>query len=281
MTTRLVHQSAEKQGTIPVQITEQIACGGNSLWITAGPCAVEGLTQLEAVAQALLQHGVMSLRGGAFKPRTSPYSFQGLGKEGLAMLDQMRRDHGLVVVTEVMSIDQIDAVCQHADVLQIGSRNMQNFDLLRAVGKVDKPVLLKRGLAATLDEFLWAAEYILSEGNHRVILCERGIRSFDPETRNVLDLGGVAVLKRLTHLPVIVDPSHAVGRRDIIADVARAAIAVGADGLIVEIHPNPPVSVSDAAQALSFEDFGTLMQEVVPIAQAMGRTLASSRLSPA
>ncbi len=262
-----------------VQITADIACGeGQPLWIVAGPCAVEGASQLEATAQALLQNGVSSLRGGAFKPRTSPYTFQGMGEEGLQLLDGIRQNHQIAVVTEVMAIEQIEVVSQHADVIQVGSRNMQNFSLLKALGELDKPILLKRGLASTLDEFLWAAEYILAGGNDKVILCERGIRSFDPETRNVLDLGGVAVLKEKTHLPVIVDPSHAAGRRDIITALSRAAIAVGADGLIVEIHPNPQASVSDAAQALSLDDFTALMTSLDPIAQAMGRSLRQPAL---
>ncbi len=275
MTNRLVLQTMDDPGTHPVQISPRQSCGDSNLWIVAGPCAVESLAQLEQITQTLLQHGVTSLRGGAFKPRTSPYSFQGLEEKGLQLLHQMRQQHYMTVITEVMAIEQIDLVAAHADVLQVGSRNMQNFALLKALGKIEKPILLKRGLAATLDELLWAAEYILSEGNERVILCERGIRSFDPETRNVLDLGGVAVLKRQTHLPVIVDPSHAAGRRDIITDLSKAAIAVGADGLIIEIHPNPQKSVSDANQALSLEDFSDWMEEIAPIAQAMGRSLQS------
>jgi 3-deoxy-7-phosphoheptulonate synthase len=278
MSNRLVNQNPENSGTQPVMITDTLSCGNQDLWIIGGPCAVEGLSQLEAVCQTLLPEGVTSLRGGAFKPRTSPYSFQGLGEEGLRMMDEMRKLHGMVVVTEVMDTEQVNAVAEHADVLQVGSRNMQNFTLLKALGRVDKPILLKRGLAATLDEFLWAAEYIMAGGNNRVILCERGIRSFDMETRNVLDLGGVAVLKQKTHLPIIVDPSHAAGRRDIITDLSRAALAVGADGLIVEVHPNPKKSVSDAEQALSLDDFRTYMQQIEPIANAMGRPLRSTRV---
>lgn len=273
MTQPLARKPESNTPTQQVPITDAVSCGGKDLWIVAGPCAVEGLTQLERVTQSLLQEGVLSLRGGAFKPRTSPYAFQGLGLEGLTMLDAMRKQHGVAVVTEVMATEDLDAVSAHADVLQVGSRNMQNFPLLKALGRTQKPILLKRGLAATLDEFLWAAEYILSEGNPNVILCERGIRSFDPETRNVLDLGGVAVLKENTHLPVIVDPSHAAGRRDIIPALSRAAIAVGADGLIVEVHPNPKQSKSDADQALSLDDFTRLMTELAPVAQAMNRNL--------
>ncbi len=275
MTTRIALKQTEQTPTSVVRINDRLTCGGKDLWITAGPCAVEGFSQLEMVSQNLIENGVGSLRGGAFKPRTSPYSFQGLELEGLKMLDEMRRLHGLAIVTEVMAIEQIEAIAAHADVLQVGSRNMQNFPLLKELGKIDKPILLKRGLAATLDEFLWSAEYIMAGGNQRVILCERGIRSFDSETRNVLDLGGVAVLKQKSHLPVIVDPSHAAGRRDIIPAMAKAAIAVGADGLIIEIHPSPNQSVSDADQALSLEMFATLMNQVEPIATAMNRSLRS------
>ncbi len=279
-TQRLTHKTSEQSGTQPVAITDTLICGGQRLWMTAGPCAVESLTQLEAVSEVLTQLGIPSLRGGAFKPRTSPYTFQGAGQDGLELLDMMRKEHGLTIVTEVMAIDQIDAVVAHADVLQVGSRNMQNFDLLKALGTIDKPILLKRGLAATLDELLWSAEYIMAGGNMRVILCERGIRSFDSETRNVLDLGGVAVLKQKSHLPVIVDPSHAAGRKDIIADLCRAAIAVGADGLIVEAHPNPTQSISDAAQALSLEDLTNLMEAIEPIAKAMGKTFKVNQPKP-
>jgi len=275
MTERLALKTDPSETTREIRINENLICGGQTLWITAGPCAVEGLTQLEAVTQALLRHGVTSLRGGAFKPRTSPYSFQGMAEEGLAMLDAMRKAHGVCVVTEVMAISQIEAIAAHADVLQVGSRNMQNFDLLKALGKINKPVLLKRGLSATLDEFLWSAEYILAGGNPNVILCERGIRSYDPETRNVLDLGGVAVLKEKSPLPVIVDPSHAAGRRDIIPALVRAAIAVGADGIILEIHPNPAKSVSDANQALSFDHFAEVMADVNTMASAMKRSVAA------
>ncbi len=273
MTERLTHLSAGRFQTMPVSLTPNMSCGDIPLWMVAGPCAVESLEQLEAVSQCLKFNGVLSLRGGAFKPRTSPYNFQGLGQEGLELLSEMRRRHDMMIVTEVMAIDQIDAMLPHVDVMQVGSRNMQNFDLLKALGRIEKPVLLKRGLAATIDEFLWAAEYIMAGGNHQVILCERGIRSFDSQTRNVLDIGAVALLKRLSHLPVVVDPSHATGRRDIIADVSRAAIAVGADGLMIETHPEPDKSVSDAQQALSLEAFTQLMMSLEPIAEAMGRTL--------
>lgn len=259
-----------------VQITDRVAVGGPELLIAAGPCSVESAEQMERVATELAPAPVQLLRGGAFKPRTSPYSFQGLGLEGLQILDGIRRRHGVPVVTEVMSIPQLEAIAAHVDMLQIGSRNMQNFELLKAVGRSGKPTILKRGLAATLEEFVMAAEYVLSHGNPNVVLCERGIRSFDSYTRNVLDLGAVAALKQLTHLPVIVDPSHAVGLRELVAPLARAAIACGADGLIVECHPVPEQSVSDARQALSLDEMVALVEDLRAIALAVGRRVAGA-----
>jgi 3-deoxy-7-phosphoheptulonate synthase len=256
-----------------IALTDSVTVGGDRLLIVGGPCAVENQAQMDAVASRLSTAPVQALRGGVYKPRTSPYSFQGLGEEGLEILSKVRDRSGLPVITEVMAISQIDAVAAHADALQIGSRNMQNFDLLKAVGSVKKPVVLKRGLAATLEEFVMAAEYIMSHGNPNVILCERGIRSFDSYTRNVLDLGAVVALKHLTHLPVIVDPSHAAGRRELIADLAKAAIACGADGVMVECHPDPDRSVSDAQQALSLDEMVDLVQALRPIAQAVGRVI--------
>ena len=261
-----------------VPISKTVAFGGNELVIIGGPCAVESQHQMEAVAQELAPSAISMLRGGAFKPRTSPYSFQGLGQEGLEILDAVGYEYDLPVVTEVMAVEQLPAVCQHADMLQIGSRNMQNFDLLKAVGGTRKPTILKRGLAATLEEFAMAAEYIMSSGNPNVVLCERGIRSFDSYTRNVLDLGAVVALKQLTHLPVIVDPSHASGKRELVADLAQAAIACGADGLMIECHPQPEQSVSDARQALSLEAMVKLGEDLRPIAAAVGRILPSSQL---
>ncbi|MBS1955373.1 MAG: 3-deoxy-7-phosphoheptulonate synthase [Cyanobacteria bacterium SZAS-4] len=246
-------------------------CGGRDLMIIGGPCTVESAEQMEEVANHLKRGPVQALRGGVYKPRTSPYAFQGMGLDGLKILSDIRDRHQVPVVTEVMSIEQIDAVVEHADMLQIGSRNMQNFELLKALGKVQTPVLLKRGLCATIEEFLMAAEYILACGNPNVIMCERGIRSFDTYTRNVLDLGAVVALKQLTHLPVIVDPSHAAGKRELVADLARAAIACGADGLIIECHPEPEKSVSDARQALSLQDMVDLTISLQPIAEAVGR----------
>jgi len=256
-----------------VKLSEQVAFGAREIVIIGGPCAVENQSQMEIVAQSLQQAPVQALRGGVYKPRTSPYSFQGLGLEGLEILSEVRSRYNIPVVTEVMSIGQIESIIAHADMLQVGSRNMQNFDLLKALGEIDKPILLKRGLAATIEEFVMAAEYILSHGNAQVVLCERGIRSFDNYTRNILDLGAVAALKQLTHLPVIVDPSHAVGKRELVAPLAKAAVACGADGLIIECHPEPEKSVSDASQALSLEEMVDLVHSLQPVAAAVGRTI--------
>ena len=256
-----------------IALNDHVNVGGDDLLIVGGPCSVESLAQMEAIATRLGQHTIQALRGGVYKPRTSPYAFQGMGEEGLAILDRVRRRYQLPVITEVMAIHQIEAISAHADVLQVGSRNMQNFDLLKALGEVNQPVVLKRGLAATIQELVMAAEYIAAHGNPNIILCERGIRSFDNYTRNVLDLGAVVALKQLTHLPVIVDPSHAAGKRELVPSLARAAIAAGADGLMIECHPVPEESVSDARQALSLEDMATLVESLRPIATAVGRTL--------
>ena len=253
--------------------------GGTDLFIVGGPCTVESAEQMEQVARALSHGPVQGIRGGAFKPRTSPYSFQGMGLDGLRILADISQRFNVPTVTEVMTESQIDDVCQHADVLQIGSRNMQNFDLLKAVGSCNKPVILKRGLAATIEEFVLAAEYIMAHGNENVILCERGIRSFDTFTRNVLDLGAVVALKQLTHLPVIVDPSHAAGKSELIAGLSRAAVACGADGLIIECHPEPAKSVSDARQALSLHEMVRLIEDIRPIAQAVGRNVPGHHAS--
>jgi len=256
-----------------IRISETVTVGGADLLIVGGPCTVESQAQMEAVASRMALTSVQALRGGVYKPRTSPYDFQGLGLEGLKILASVRQRSGLPVITEVMAISQIAEIAAYADVLQVGSRNMQNFDLLKALGTVNRPILLKRGLSATLEEFVMAAEYILSSGNPNVILCERGIRSFDSYTRNVLDLGAVVALKQITHLPVIVDPSHATGKRELVADLARGAIACGADGLIVECHPEPEQSVSDARQALSLDAMANLAESLAPIATAIGRSL--------
>ncbi len=266
----------ESQKHSVLQLTDSVSVGGEDLLIVGGPCSVESLDQMETVAQQL-SGSVQALRGGVYKPRTSPYAFQGMGQDGLEILNTIRHRYDIPVVTEVMAIAQIEAVADHADVLQIGSRNMQNFDLLKAMGEIDKPVVLKRGLAATIEEFVMAAEYILAHGNSNIILCERGIRSFDSYTRNVLDLGAVVALKQITHLPVLVDPSHATGKRELVPDLARAAIACGADGLLLECHPVPEESVSDARQTLSLEDMNALVRSLKPIAAAVGRSLPVAR----
>jgi 3-deoxy-7-phosphoheptulonate synthase len=269
---KLASQSHPHHQTI-VKVSEKVAFGGKELVIIGGPCTVESLEQMETVAEKLSAAPVQALRGGVYKPRTSPYAFQGMGEEGLEILARVRSHYNIPVVTEVMSISQIEAIAQNADMLQVGSRNMQNFDLLKALGQAGKPILLKRGLAATIEEFVMAAEYILSHGNPNVVMCERGIRSFDDYTRNVLDLAAVAALKQITHLPVIVDPSHAVGKRELVAAMAKAAVACGADGLIIECHPEPEKSVSDARQALSLEDMVDLVDSLRLVAAAVGRII--------
>jgi 3-deoxy-7-phosphoheptulonate synthase len=274
---KLTTKSHPEHQTI-VKLSDTVSVGGTELLIVGGPCTVESLEQMETVASKLSFAPVQALRGGVYKPRTSPYSFQGLGIAGLEILADVSRRYGLPVVTEVMSIAQIEPVVTYADMLQIGSRNMQNFELLKAIGKAGKPVLLKRGLSATIEEFVMAAEYIIAHGNPDVVLCERGIRSFDNYTRNVLDLGAVVALKQLTHLPVIVDPSHAVGKRELVAPLAKAAVACGADGLIIECHPEPEKSVSDARQALSLADMVDLVASLRPVATAVGRCIPNISL---
>ena len=248
-----------------------VKIGDKNIVVAAGPCAVESWEQVEAVAVAAKACGARLLRGGAFKPRTSPYSFQGLGEEGLKLLARAREETGLPIVTEVMTPEAVSLVESYADCLQIGARNMQNFHLLQACGKSRKPVLLKRGLSATLEELLMAAEYILSSGNRNVILCERGMRTFERATRNTLDLSAVAVLKEWSHLPVMVDPSHGTGQRSLVAPMARAAIACGADGLIIEVHPHPERALSDGPQSLTPAMLVETMREVGAIARAVGR----------
>lgn len=247
--------------------------GGRELAVIAGPCSVEGPDMLRETAHAVRAAGARLLRGGAFKPRTSPYAFQGMGLAGLRILAEIRAETGLPVVTEVMDPRQVEAVAAHADVLQIGARNMQNFSLLSEVGRVQRPVLLKRGLSATVKELIMAAEYIMAEGNRDVILCERGIRTFETATRNTLDVAAIPVLKSETHLPVIVDPSHAGGRASLVAPLAFAAIAAGADGLIIEVHPCPEKAMSDGDQSLSPAAFAAMMQTLRAFAEAAGRTL--------
>ncbi|HEX9069439.1 MAG TPA: 3-deoxy-7-phosphoheptulonate synthase [Ktedonobacterales bacterium] len=246
-----------------------VTIGAGEPVLIAGPCAVEDATQIEEAARAAKAAGAHILRGGAFKPRTSPYSFQGLGVEGLRLLAAAGKAQGLPVVTEVMEPALVATVAEYADILQVGSRNMQNFPLLREVGRSGAPVMLKRGFAATIDEWLLAAEYIMLEGNRHIILCERGIRGFDPHTRNVLDLAAVPLLRELTHLPLLVDPSHATGRRDLVAPLSLAAIAAGADGLLIEMHPHPEAALSDAEQALTPAELAMLAQRIVAVHRAL------------
>ncbi len=253
----------------------ELTLGEGTVAVFAGPCAVESRSQLLETAEAVKEAGAVGLRGGAYKPRTSPHSFQGLGEKGLELLAEARDKTGLLIVTEATSTEELPLVAACADVVQVGSRNMQNFALLRAAGGCGKPVLLKRGMAATVQEWLMAAEYILAGGNSRVILCERGIRTFEPMTRNTLDLGAVALLPQLTRLPVMADPSHAAGRRDLVPSLARAALAAGAEGLLIEVHPRPNEALCDGAQSLDFKEFAGLMAELKDLAAAMGRTLAA------
>lgn len=250
-----------------------VKIGGNEVVVIAGPCAIESSEQVYETAKAVKKAGGRIMRGGAFKPRTSPYSFQGLGEEGLKIMRHVSDETGLPMVTEVMDTRHMEMVAKYADMLQIGSRNMHNYPLLKEAGLVNKPILLKRGMMATIEEFLLAAEYILNQGNTQVVLCERGIRTFETTTRNTLDLNAVPVLKRLTHLPVIVDPSHGTGVRWIVPSMAKAAIASGADGLIIEVHYRPEKALSDGNQSLYPEEFGPLMSDLNKIALAVGREL--------
>jgi 3-deoxy-7-phosphoheptulonate synthase len=247
--------------------------GSNRLVVIAGPCSVESEEMVMQLALLAKEAGAQILRGGAFKPRTSPYAFQGMGKEGLKLLAAAREATGLAIVTEVLKPEDVDLIADYADMLQIGARNMQNFALLKRVGEVGKPVLLKRGMASTIQEFLMAAEYILSEGNYNVVLCERGIRTFEPSTRFTLDLNAVPVLRKLTHLPIIVDPSHGTGHWEYVAPMAKAGIACGADGLMIEMHMRPEIAVSDGIQSLKPEVFLQLMRELPPFAHAAGRQM--------
>jgi 3-deoxy-7-phosphoheptulonate synthase len=257
-----------------IELKGGVRLGGTDVLVMAGPCAVETREQLDAAAQAVTAAGVRVLRGGAFKPRTSPYSFQGLGEKGLVMLREVADEHDMAVITEVIAPEDVPLVAQHADMLQIGARNMQNYRLLSACGEAGKPVLLKRGLGSTLEELVQAAEYILSNGNENVALCERGIRTFENATRFTLDINAVPVLKQMTSLPVVVDPSHATGKADLVGAIARAGVAAGADGLLVEVHPNPSEALSDGAQSLDPKAFSTLMGEIRRVAEAVGRRAA-------
>lgn len=268
---KLVSRDFREEGTI-VKV-DGVKIGGKKLAVMAGPCTVESKKQIIDTAEAVKKAGANILRGGAFKPRTSPYAFQGHGEKGLKLLLEAKKKTGLPIVTEVMDPHDVSLVAHYADILQIGARNMQNFNLLKAVGKTDKAVLLKRGPSATLKEFLMSAEYIMSEGNHQVILCERGIRTFCSYTRNTLDLNIVPAVKKLTHLPIIVDPSHGTGKYDLVAPMSKAAIACGADGLIIEVHPRPEEAFSDGDQSLLPKNFSALMKGARQLASAVGRTL--------
>ena len=270
---KLVARSFRPEGTI-VKFPNGVTVGGTEVVIMAGPCSVESHDQLFSVAEAVAKSGAKFLRGGAFKPRTSPYSFQGLGEEALKLLRQAGDKYGLLVVTEVMEISQIPLMLPFVDLLQVGARNMQNFNLLRELGKIRKPVLLKRGIAATIEELLLSAEYLLAGGNYEVIVCERGIRTFETYTRNTLDISAIPIVKKLSHLPIVADPSHGTGRRDKVAPMGRAAIAAGADGLLIEVHNCPEQALSDGAQSLYPEQFVQLMQQLRIIAPAVQRTLA-------
>jgi 3-deoxy-7-phosphoheptulonate synthase len=252
-----------------------VAIGGNEVVVMAGPCAVESEEQLLATARAVKAAGATVLRGGAFKPRTSPYQFRGLGESGLAMLSQAGKETQMPIITEVMAPQHVDIVAKYADILQIGARNMQNFVLLDEVGKTKKPVLLKRGLSSNIQEWLLAAEYILAQGNEQVILCERGIRTFENYTRNTMDVSAIPIVEKVSHLPIIADPSHATGKWYLVSPLALAAIAAGADGLLVEVHPNPDLALADGPQSLTFNNFRLLMSQLLPIAEAINRKLAT------
>jgi 3-deoxy-7-phosphoheptulonate synthase len=257
-----------------VRLPGGLAIGGDDIVVMAGPCSVESEQQILAAARAVRDAGAVILRGGAFKPRTSPYSFQGLGRKGLELLARAREETGLLVVTEALDAEGVALVERYGDIIQIGARNMQNFALLKAAGQAHKPVLLKRGIAATITELLLAAEYLLAEGNANVILCERGVRGFDPATRNVFDLTAIPLVHRLSHLPIIADPSHGTGLRDKVTPMARAAVAAGADGLMVEVHPQPDRALSDGAQSLAPDQFADLMKQCRAIAEVIGRRVA-------
>ena len=272
----LVSRSAQpRRPNTVVRIADRVFVGGEAIALMAGPCSVEGRDMLLETAEAVRASGATVLRGGAFKPRTSPYAFRGLGEEALEMLTEARAVTGLPIVTEVLDVRTLALVERHADVLQVGARNMQNFTLLAELGQVRKPVLLKRGMSATVAELLMAAEYVVANGNGQVILCERGIRTFETATRNTLDIGAIAVLKRETHLPVVVDPSHAAGRAHLVPALAIAAVAAGADGLLVEVHPKPELALSDGEQSLTPDEFSSLADRVRDVAAAIGRTVAS------
>jgi 3-deoxy-7-phosphoheptulonate synthase len=270
---KLAARSVRPEGTI-IALGKGVTIGGDEVVVAAGPCAVESAEQISAIAARVAEAGAKLLRGGAFKPRSSPYSFQGLGEEGLKLMREAADKNGLLVVSEVMDPSQVGLMLPYVDVLQVGARNMQNYHLLRALGEIKKPVLLKRGMSATIEELLLSAEYIMSGGNYNIILCERGIRTFETYLRNTFDIAAIPVIKSLSHLPMFADPSHGTGRRDKVAPMARAAVAAGADGLIIEVHSDPERALSDGVQSLYPDQFAQLMKEIRAIAPAVGRRVA-------
>lgn len=269
---KLVSRSFRPEGTV-IEFANGLKIGSDEVVVMAGPCSVESRQQLFTVAEQISKAGARVLRGGAFKPRSSPYSFQGLGLEGLKLLREAGETFGMLVISEIMEISQIEIMMPHVDILQVGARNMQNFNLLRELGKIKKPVLLKRGIAATLEELLLSAEYIMAGGNYEVILCERGIRTFETYTRNTMDISAIPIVKKLSHLPMTADPSHGTGRRDKVAPMARASMAAGADALLIEVHHDPDKALSDGAQSLFPNQFAKLMDELRMIAPAVGRRM--------
>jgi 3-deoxy-7-phosphoheptulonate synthase len=273
---KLVSRDTKPDNTVITFPASPVTIGGDGLAIMAGPCAIENREQAVTIAERVARAGAQFFRGGAYKPRTSPYSFQGLGEEGLQIMADVRDRFGLLIVTEAVDYESLDLVEKYADLIQIGARNMQNFSLLKRAGRARKPVLLKRGISATLEEFLMAAEYVMSEGNYNVILCERGVRTFADHTRNTLDLSVIPAVQRLSHLPIIADPSHGTGKRNKVTPLSRAAIAVGADGLIIEVHHDPDRALSDGMQSLYPDQFDALMQQVRQIAAVLGRTIQSA-----
>jgi 3-deoxy-7-phosphoheptulonate synthase len=273
---KLASRNFRPEGSV-VELGKGVSIGGTEIVAAAGPCAVESAAQIGEIAEKVARAGAKLLRGGAFKPRSSPYSFQGLGEEGLKLMRAAADDNGLLVVSEVMDPSQIDVMLPYVDVMQVGARNMQNYYLLRALGEIQKPVLLKRGMSATIEELLLSAEYIMSGGNYNVILCERGIRTFDTYMRNTMDIAAIPVIKQLSHLPVVADPSHGTGRRDKVGAMARAAVAAGADGLLIEVHQDPERALSDGAQSLYPDQFAQLMAEARMIAPAVGRRVAEEK----
>ena len=269
---RLVSREFKKENSV-VKLNGNVHVGGDKIIVMAGPCSVESLQSLKSVAKKIKAAGGTVLRGGAFKPRTSPYDFQGLGEEGLKYLQEVGKELGMVTITEVMDPRDVELICRYTDILQIGARNMQNFSLLKEVGKSKKPTMLKRGISATIKEWLMSAEYLLANGNFDVMLCERGIRTFETATRNTLDINAVAVVKQLSHLPIVVDPSHGTGRWGLVGSGAKAAVAAGCDALMIEVHENPEEALSDGEQSLKPENFSSLMKDLGKIASAVGRTI--------